>query len=230
MINVPRNAALPVPVLQAIGLIGWALIVYLVYDALTDSVSRTQFINASLNDTLHPQLAAHPFNARYVQMPWTTLAHVIPGFLFMVLGPVQFISSARKRFPALHRWSGYVYLICALVVGVGAGVMGFALPIWGWTVNQWVSLVTSALMLFFLYRAFMLIRRRDVRLHREYMIRGFAVGLSISTLRLFLEWGQAGGLDFTMAWNIATVSSMPVTLALAESWIRLTRPVPRARR
>jgi hypothetical protein len=25
MINVPRNAALPVPVLQAIGLIGWAL-------------------------------------------------------------------------------------------------------------------------------------------------------------------------------------------------------------
>jgi hypothetical protein len=131
MINVPRNAALPVPVLQAIGLIGWALIVYLVYDALTDSVSRTQFINASLNDTLHPQQAAHPFNARYVQMPWTTLAHVIPGFLFMVLGPVQFISSARKRFPALHRWSGYVYLICALVVGVGAGVMGFALPIWG---------------------------------------------------------------------------------------------------
>jgi hypothetical protein len=62
------------------------------------------------------------------------------------------------------------------------------------------------------------------------LIRGFAVGLSISTLRLFLDWGQAGGLDFTMAWNIATVSSMPVTLALAELWIRLTRPVPRVRR
>jgi uncharacterized membrane protein len=142
----------------------------------------------------------------------------------MLLGPLQFINSLRKRYPLLHRCSGYIYLVSAVIVALGAAYMGFVLPIWGWTFNQWVSLFTSALMLYFLYQAFMYIRARNIRQHREFMIRGFAVGLSISTLRLILEWGQFAGLDFTMAWNIATVSSMPVTLAAAEVWIRVTRP------
>lgn len=230
MINVPRNGMLSAPTLQVIGLIGWVFIVYLVYDALNDAVTRAGFISLLLSGDLHPQAAAHPFNARYVEMPTLTLAHVIPGFLFMILGPVQFISSLRKRFPGLHRVSGYVYLVSAVLVALGASYMGFVLPIWGWTLNQWVSLFSSVLMLYFLYRAFGYIRVRDVRLHREFMIRGFAVGLSISTLRLFLDWGQLAGLDFTLAWNIATVSSMPVTLAAAEMWIRLTRPVARGNR
>ncbi|MDP2285445.1 MAG: DUF2306 domain-containing protein, partial [Pseudohongiella sp.] len=189
MINVPRNGVLPAPMLQVIGLIGWAFIVYLVYDALNDVVTRAGFIRMSLSGDLHPQAAAHPFNARYVEMPMLTLAHVIPGFLFMLLGPLQFISSLRKRFPKVHRVSGYVYLLSAVLVALGAAYIGFVLPIWGWTLNQWVSLLSSVLMLYFLYRAFGYIRVRDIRLHREFMIRGFAVGLSISTLRLFLDWG-----------------------------------------
>ncbi len=230
MINVPRNGVLSAPILQVIGLIGWAFIVYLVYDALIDAVTRAGFISQSLSGELHPQVAAHPFNARYVEMPMLTLAHVIPGFLFMILGPVQFISSMRKRFPRLHRVSGYVYLLSAALVALGASYIGFVLPIWGWTLNQWVSLLSSILMLYFLYRAFGYIRVRNIKLHREFMIRGFAVGLSISTLRLFLDWGQLAGMDFTLAWNVATVSSMPVTLVAAEMWIRLTRPVNRGHR
>jgi uncharacterized membrane protein YozB (DUF420 family) len=223
MIQVPRNAALPVRSLQIIGLIGWAMILYLVYDALDDAVGRTLFIEQSLSGELHPQLAAHPFNARYVEMPLTTLAHTIPGFLFMLLGPLQFITSLRRRWPKLHRISGYIFLSSAFVVALGAAFMGFALPIWGWTINQWVALITSALMAWFFYKAFVHIRTRNIKLHREFMIRGFAVGLSISTLRLFLDFGQDFGLDFTTAWNIATVSSMPATLAAGELWIRLTR-------
>jgi uncharacterized membrane protein len=214
---------LPVSSLQIIGLIGWAMILYLVFDAVDDAVTRTLFIEQSLSGELHPQAAAHPFNARYVDLPLTTLAHTLPGILFMLMGPLQFITSLRRRWPRLHRISGYIFLISAIVIALGAAFMGFALPIWGWTINQWVSLTTSALMAWFFYVAFMQIRARNIKRHREFMIRGFAVGLSISTLRLFLDFGQDFGLDFTMAWNIATVSSMPATLAAGELWIRLTR-------
>ena len=57
-----------------------------------------------------------------------TLIHIIPGLLFMVLGPLQFSSRLRARHLQWHRWSGRVYLICSLIIGVSALVMSVAMP------------------------------------------------------------------------------------------------------
>jgi len=56
------------------------------------------------------EVASHPFEGRYVEHPWMTLLHIhsVPGFLFMTLGPLQFMSSIRKRWIHLHRMSGRI--------------------------------------------------------------------------------------------------------------------------
>src|SRR6266567_2802854 len=52
-----------------------------------------------------------------------TLAHVLPGMLFMVLGPLQFVRRIRSSYPWLHRWTGRAFLIASLIVGCSALAM-----------------------------------------------------------------------------------------------------------
>ncbi len=42
----------------------------------------------------------------FVSHPLLTLAHVVPGLAFVLLGPFQFMTGLRKRHPSLHRWTG----------------------------------------------------------------------------------------------------------------------------
>src|SRR6266852_3009695 len=47
-----------------------------------------------------------------------TLAHILPGMLFMVLGPLQFVRGLRSKYPQVHRWCGRIFLSASAVVGV----------------------------------------------------------------------------------------------------------------
>jgi hypothetical protein len=49
--------------------------------------------------------------------------HFAMGGVILVLGSVQFIPRLRDRLPALHRWLGRVYVIAALLAGLGG--LGF---------------------------------------------------------------------------------------------------------
>jgi hypothetical protein len=46
-------------------------------------------------------------------------AHFAAGGLILLLGPIQLIASIRKAAPAFHRWAGRVYVLAALVAGLG---------------------------------------------------------------------------------------------------------------
>src|SRR5215472_11244974 len=63
-------------------------------------------------------------DANFLRHRVLTTVHIIPGLLFMVLGPFQFIRRLRTRRPALHRWTGRVFIVSGLVVGTTALVMG----------------------------------------------------------------------------------------------------------
>lgn len=185
---------------------------------------RTFFSVATLASKMPAEVASHPFEGRYVEHPWMTLLHSLPGFLFMALGPLQFISTIRKRWIHLHRMSGRIYLGVCTFVAIGAISMGFALPIWGWTALQWGTLGYSLLLLFFVFKAYRHIRARQFAQHREWMIRGFATGLSIATFRVIVgDVLLPIGVDFTTAWNTSALISFPINLAAAELWIRATR-------
>jgi len=52
--------------------------------------------------------------------PILTLVHIVPGLLFMLLGPLQFSSTIRARHLRWHRWSGRVFVVCGVVIGISA--------------------------------------------------------------------------------------------------------------
>ena len=104
---ITNNKRLPRPVLIVIATIGWALVLHLCWRVLTDSWDRTEFALDALAGQI-PEL--DPFNDRYTAHPYQTLAHTLAGVVFAVLGPLQFVSPIRTRFPVLHRVSGYIFL------------------------------------------------------------------------------------------------------------------------
>src|SRR4029077_8433426 len=60
-----------------------------------------------------------------------TLAHIAPGMLFMVLGPLQFVRGLRSKYPQVHRWCGRIFLTASAVVGVSGLTLAYGKTIGG---------------------------------------------------------------------------------------------------
>ena len=219
---ITNNKRLSKPILMAIATIGWALVLHLSWRVLIDSWERTEFALDALAGQI-PEL--DPFNDRYTAHPYKTLVHTAAGMVFAVLGPLQFVSPIRRRFPRIHRISGYFFLPFGILAGVAALIISFSFPIWGYGYNQAIGVVWSAFMIFAFVNAFMLVRKRNFLLHREWMMRGFAAGLGVSVFRFISEEILLPmGLSFDDRWTIVMLISPPITLGATELWIRATRP------
>ena len=87
----------------------------------------------------------------------------------------------------------------------------------------------ALLFLFALGKAYWHIRRREIAQHREWMIRAFAIGLAVATIRpiigLFFASSRLSGLTPDMFFGIAFWIGFVLHLAAAEAWIRWTRPM-----
>src|SRR5260370_6230507 len=102
--------------------------------------------------------------------------------MFMLCGPLEFGKGLRQRKPVLHRWTGRVFVVCGAIIGVSALIMSFLMPIGGFNETA-ATTVFALLFLFALGKGFGHIRRREVLRHREWMIRAFASGLAVATVR-----------------------------------------------
>ena len=152
-----------------------------------------------------------------------TFVHVLPGVLFMVLGPMQFSRTIRSRYLKFHRWSGRVFLVCCAIIATSALLMSFQMAIGG--ANETTATTLFALLFVFcLTKAFIHIRRREVLLHREWMIRGFAIGLGVATVRpivgAFFATRRLSPHEF---FGTAFWLGFTINLIAAEAWINYTR-------
>lgn len=156
-----------------------------------------------------------------------TMVHIIPGLLFMILGPLQFVHRLRVRRPNLHRWGGRAFMLSGFIIGLTALVMGPIMAIGG--INEIVATTLFALIfLFALGKAMLHIRRREISLHREWMIRAFAIGLTVATIRpivgLFFATRNLTHLTPHQFFGTAFWLGFTLHLIAAETWINLTRP------
>jgi hypothetical protein len=215
--------------------------------AITRGVAVWRFLDGAPIDEISPQdsanmqtLAAwtrtgagHPFydqleattragTVRYNSVPITTLAHIVPGAVFLFVAPLQLVPRFRARRPGIHRRLGYVllalsvpYAITGIFLSVhepGFGVAGgLASGLAGlWFVNCAV-------------RAYVAIRRRDIVRHREWMLRAMAVAYGIAIVRLLflaivvvvpIDPMALGAFTFWAGWLLAVLPT--------EWWIRRT--------
>lgn len=217
------NRRLPRGALLALATVGWISILYLAWVVGRDSWDRTQFSLQAMSGAF-PEI--DPFNQRYRDNAGLTLFHTIPGLLFVVLGPLQFMGVVRRRMPVIHRVSGRIFLVIGISSGVAAFLMTFRFPIWGMPLNWAISAVFSAFMVFAFVNAFRHVKARRFAVHREWMIRGFAAGMSVALFRVLLNdiLPRMGMENFDTRWNTVMVVSFPIVIGLAELWIRATRP------
>lgn len=161
--------------------------------------------------------------ARYASL---TMLHIVPGFVFIVLGPLQFVSTLRTRRPRLHRRIGRVVLGSGLVTGVTALAMTTQMAIGGATERAATTLF-GVLFLIALVKAFVCIRRGQVALHREWMIRAFSLGLAVATVRpivgAFFATRSLTHLTPAEFFGIAFWLGFTIHLIVAEAWINYAR-------
>ena len=89
---------------------GWVIIALFVFIGITASIGQ-----------IPP--GQNSYNEGFEIHPITTLMHVVPGIIFMVLGPLQFIGKIREKFINFHRWSGRIFMINCLFIGVSGLIM-----------------------------------------------------------------------------------------------------------
>jgi len=161
------------------------------------------------------------------EYPSWGVAHFLPGLLFMTLVPIQLWPRFRNRHRVFHRWSGRVLVAAGTVLGVS----GVAFPFFMSQRPFSERVAMSAFFTFFLFalwNAFGAARRRDFARHREWMIRWFAVGLSITTQRILLPIFivTVGVRDERAFWEIFVTAAWLATaiqVLIAEWWISTTR-------
>ncbi len=208
---------------KALLLSGWPLIFFLIVLTTIFAVDRVSDVVE--NGILTSQVGADSFERRYNENPYLGLAHIVPGVVFMFLGPWQFMTRIRSRFLWLHRLSGRIYIVAGIVAGVTAILLAIRLPAFAGFGTASATFVFGTLFLFALVKALYHIKRREIAQHREWMIRAFAIGLGVSMIRvfvaLFFALGAARMSDiFAQSFWLGLASS---TLA-GELWVRYTRP------
>jgi uncharacterized membrane protein len=178
-----------------------------------------------------PALANFPeaaeLDAGFARHRLLTMLHIFPGLVFMVLGPLQFVGSLRRRKPGLHRWTGRVVLASGAIIGGTALVMSPKMAIGG--ANETTATMLFAIVfLFALVKAFLAIRRGQIALHREWMIRAFAIGSAVAAIRpivgIFFATRKLTHLTPHDFFGIAFWLGFTIQLMVAEIWINYTRP------
>jgi len=81
--------------------LGWFVIALSVLIMLASGASRLVLM------TQDP-LTADEFDVRYIQHQWISLLHIVPGVLFLTLGPLQFFARIRQRRISFHRGLGRI--------------------------------------------------------------------------------------------------------------------------
>lgn len=118
---------------------------------------------------------------RFWDVRWWLVAHITGGTVALLIGPFQFWSGLRRRHLRVHKLSGKLYLggvglgsamsiYLAITTPVGAGY-SFALLM---LAAAWLT--TSGM-------ALMMILRRMIDLHKEWMIRSYVVTFAFVTFR-----------------------------------------------
>jgi uncharacterized membrane protein len=212
----------------------WTAVIFLSVIGVAAAARRIVVLVPVLTAGYHPAPATS--NPRLAQLratddifashPVLTLMHIIPGLLFMLLGLFQFNKTVRNKHPRWHRINGRIFLICGYTVGVSALVMSVAMPAIG-GVNQAVATTLfGILFLIALTRGFRHILHREIPRHREWMIRAYAIGLAVATIRpiigFFFATSPLTGLTPHEFFGTAFWLGFTVQAIAAEVYIRAT--------
>jgi uncharacterized membrane protein len=153
--------------------------------------------------------------------PGWLIAHATFASIALLAGPWQFLPRLRRRWLAVHRWTGRVYC-AAVVLGWLASIQIAAHASTGAIASagfltlgvSWIATTAAG---------FLLIRSGNVAAHREWMIRSYALTAAAITLRLYLPISILIRIPFFISYPIIAWACWIPNLIFAEWLLRRQR-------
>lgn len=171
-----------------------------------------------------------PADPRFDAAPAAVVLHIVASAVFALLGVLQLLPKFRRTHRTWHRRAGRVLVAAGLLVTSsalwltlfydpqpGTGRLLFAF-----------RLVVVTAMTVSIERGFTAIRRRDITLHRAWMIRAYALGLGAGTQALTEGFAEALLGHSVLIGDLAKGAGWAINLLIAE-WV-IRRPATTRRK
>ena len=132
--------------------------------------------------------------------------HVFSAIIALFAGFTQFSSFILKEYRTLHRFIGKIYAADILFINFPAGMI-MAVYANGGLPSKTAFIILDILWFAFTWKAVAAAKRKDIKTHKQFMIRSYALTFSAITLR---------------TWKIILSHSFhfdPVTLYMIDAWM-----------
>ncbi len=142
------------------------------------------------------------------------VAHVAGGMIALLIGPLQFFPSIRKKYTQLHRSLGKVYLLSVLISVLSATYLAIFDNILRKKEFMFGSGTLAMALAWFITgsMAFWAIKQRNFTQHREWMVRSYVLTANFIIFRLifygllglesFPFKGDVGGFTAWAGWSL----------------------------
>lgn len=164
---------------------------------------------------------------RYQDLPLTTLLHVIPAALFMLLLLVQLSSTVRGNWPRLHKFNGWFLGVLASVFAVSGLMLGIIIPFGGMAETVVIGFY-FVLFMVCLVQGIRAARVRQFAEHRRWMLRMVALAMAPVIMRPILSLLVVAGMSGPASFVPAILMSMALNMLFIE-WY-MNRPSLGARK
>lgn len=146
---------------------------------------------------------------------WVVM-HLVGGTFALLLGPMQFWKGFRNRFLKFHKTSGKLYMIGVLLAGISAlrlSLISYCVPC---RISLFILTILALLSTWFAWKT---IKVKNVKAHRQFMIRSYVCVLAFVMVRIdnFLPlgfiFGQIDDPIFNRTVNEYFFSFVPLLVA-----------------
>jgi Predicted membrane protein (DUF2306) len=134
---------------------------------------------------LNPDTGFLAVKQEYIHIKvWRTAfyIHVFSSILTLLAGFTQFSTYILKEHKKVHRLMGRIYIIAVLFVNFPSGMI-LAFYANGQLPSKIAFIILDSLWFWFTLKAFLEIRKGNVLLHKQFMMRSYALTFSAVTLR-----------------------------------------------
>lgn len=171
---------------------------------------------------IEPTASTVPTDLAFAANRGLGFLHILPGLLMVALTPVQLSDRVRRRWPVVHRVSGWLFVLTGVALSVTGAVLNVEFPVVGGWLKLSVIWVMCVALVVTLALALLAIRRRDVAVHRRWMLRAMGVALSGGTAGIFA--GPLFVMNGTVSDLMVGVSrwlGLLITVAAVEVFLRV---------
>lgn len=159
--------------------------------------------------SLDEQYAFLKFKQEYLNITAWKIAfyiHVFTSIFCLLAGFTQFSKFVLINYKKLHKLMGKIYVFNILIVNFSAALI-MAYYANGFLPSKIAFFILDILWFWFTLKAFLEIKKGNIKKHKEYMIRSYALTFSAITLR---TWKLVLSSTFTID---------PVTLYMIDAWL-----------